>query len=171
MKAFYVFLIALAVVLAGCSTVTGVVSKAVGGGAAKAVQAEVADFKADELLCGNGDTMMETSFYLAKITKSASEATKNQAEVLYVRDGSKEWVVYALKSHKAKKDELAVDAVVLFPDGWAEYESMTAEEYRKARWKLGRITSTDDLFKGIVEVSGQNFYTQLLRVPDGPIEE
>ena len=167
----------LGMVLAGlamllsCSTVSDLVSQAAGGAATKAAVAEVADFKTDELLCGNADSMMDAYYYLAKVTKPASAATKNQTEVIYVKDGSKEWVVYVLKSHKVKKAELEVGAVLLYPTGWAEYDTISAEEYRKATWAPGRVTSTDDLFKGLVEVRGEKFYTQLLRAPDEPIEE
>jgi hypothetical protein len=172
MKAVHVFFTVMAAVamLVSCSTVSDLVSGQISGGAAKAVSAETADFKADELLCGNGDTMMETRYMLAKITTPASAATKNQAEVLYVRDGSKEWVVYGIKSHKARKDELKIDTVVFYPGGWAEYDSIGGEDYRKATWMLGRITSTDEMFKNIVEVNGQKYYVLMLRIPDQSVE-
>jgi hypothetical protein len=164
--------LALVLALASCgTTVSSLVGQATSGAVSKAVEGETAEFKADEVLCGNGDSMMDTNFYLAKVLTPASAQTKNQAEVIYVRDGKKEWVVNVLPSHKARKDEMQVGAVVLYPGGWAEYDSMGAEEYRKARWELGRITSTDEMFKNVVEVKGAKFYLQLLRMPNQPIKE
>jgi hypothetical protein len=163
--------VALILALTSCGTVSSLVGQATSGAVSKAVEGEVAEFKSDEVLSGNGDSMMDTSFYLAKVLTPASPQTKNQAEVVYVRNGSKEWVVNVLPSHKARKDEMQVGAVVLYPGGWAGYDKMGAEEYRKARWNLGRITSTDEMFKNVVEVKGEQFYLQLLRMPDQPIKE
>lgn len=170
MKRIVVLMVSLAALAAllSCSTISeGLVLRAAAGSA----PAEVADFKADEVLVANGDAMMDPPYRLARVLKAASEATKNQAQVVYVRDGSKEWARYVVPSHKANKKELEVGAVVFYPGGWAEYEQMSAEDYRKTDWRLGRVTSTDDLFKGLVEVSGENYYTQWLRIPEGQIEE
>jgi hypothetical protein len=159
------------IALVSCSTVTGLVSKAAGGAAGGAVQGELAEFKADEVLCAADTSMMDAQYYLAKVLKAASADTKNQAQVVYVRNGSTEWVNFVVKSHKAAKKDMEVGKVVFLPGGWAEHNKIDAEEYRKATWVLGRITSTDELFKDIVEVKGDKFYIQLLRIPDQEIEE
>jgi hypothetical protein len=114
---------------------------------------------------------MDAEYVLAKVLKPASTATKNQAQVIFVRDGSTEWVNFVVKSHKASKNEMQVGGIVFRPSGWAEYKDISGEEYRKAAWYLGRITSTDELFKDIVEVKGEKYYIKLLRVPEGEIEE
>ena len=169
MKKIVLLLLASAslVALVSCSTMSSLVSQAAGG----AVQTELAEFKADEVLCASGDSMIDAQYYLAKVLKAASADTKDQAQVVFVRDGSKEWVNFVVKSHKAAKKDMEVGGVVFLPGGWAEYKEIGAEDYRKATWYLGRITSTDELFKDIVEVKGEKFYIKLLRVPDEEIEE
>jgi hypothetical protein len=173
MKKIVLLLLASAALIAlvSCSTMTDLVSKAASGAASGAAQAELAEFKADEVLCAAGDSMMDAQYYLAKVLKAASADTKDQAQVVYVRNGSKEWVNFVVKSHKAAKKDMEIGGVVFMPSGWAEYKEIGAEDYRKARWILGLITSTDELFKNIVEVGGDKFYIQLLRVPDQEIEE
>ena len=127
------------------------------------------DFKKDELLCGKGDgSPMEAEYGVAKVLKTASAETKNQYQALYIQDGSKDWVDFVIPTHKAKKEELGVDAVVLYPSGWAEYSDMGIDDYRKARWFAGLITAVDELFKDLVEIDGQKYNWKFIRVPDDP---
>ena len=127
------------------------------------------DFRKDEVLCGaSEESPLEAEYAVAKVLKAASAETKDQHQVLYVRDGAKAWVDFVVPSHKAKKTEMKVEALVFYPQGWAEYEEMSADDYRKATWGLGLITDTGELFKDLVEIEGSKYYWKLLRVPDYP---
>lgn len=127
------------------------------------------DIKKDELLCSYGQgSPEEVEFFVGKVLKPASADTKNQAQVIYVKDGSKAWVDYVIASHKAKKNEIVVDALVFYPGGWEEYNDMSLDDYRKAGWNVGRITATDEMFKDLVEIGGHKFNWKLIRLPDDP---
>ena len=129
------------------------------------------DFKKDEVLCGYYDDrgLLDNTYHAAKIMTPASSLTKNQAEVIFVRDGKKKWTKYVIPSHKAEKTELKLGVLVL-RHAWASSEDIRAEGYRKQYWSLQRISSTDELFKGVVEVEGQKSHIKWLRIPDQSLE-
>ena len=128
-----------------------------------------ADFKKDEILCGKDEGgPAEIQYWVGKVLKQASPETKNQFQVLYIQNGAKAWVNYVFPSHKAKKEELVIDAIVFYPAGWEEYNDMSVDDYRKASWAVGRVTATDDMFKDLVEVGGSKFNWKFIRVPDDP---
>ncbi|GAB4224673.1 MAG: hypothetical protein Kow009_16290 [Spirochaetales bacterium] len=124
------------------------------------------DFRDGEVLCAAGSDPYSEDFYTARILTQPSAATKNQAEVVYVRDGKKEWVNFVFPSRKATKQDLVVGKVVFAPIWHREDKEISDEDYRKGLWRLGRVTSIDELFKDIVEVNGEKYYWQWLRVPD-----
>ncbi|MCX7788229.1 MAG: hypothetical protein N2442_11095 [Spirochaetes bacterium] len=124
------------------------------------------DFRDGEVLCATGTDPYKADFYLARIVTQASPSTKNQAEVVYVRDGKKEWVNFVFPSRKATKQDLGVGKVLFVPVWHREQKEISDEDYRKGQWELGRVTSVDDLFKDIVEVNGLKYYWQYLRVPE-----
>src|SRR5512136_1931999 len=147
------FLIAVLLV-GGCSSLGGAMShlaSAGGGAAAITASAEPVDFRSDETLCSwEASTMMDSEYWVAKIVTSASSATKNEAEVVYLEDGKRAWAKYVIPSRRAAKSDLAVGAIVFFLSGsLRERDTMAAEEYRKAKWWLGRISSVDELYKNI----------------------
>jgi hypothetical protein len=176
-KALLIVALAL-VVLAGCESVSSVASgaAAVGslagraGGATGPVMAGPADLRSDEVLCAQGDehNPMDASYLAAKVLTPASAATNNQAEVIFV-DGKKAWTKIVLPTHKAAKEEFKVGAVVLF-HVWASQADMTADDYRLHTWDVGRVTSIDEMFKGLVEVSGQKKNTKWIRIPNQPMQ-
>ena len=45
-------------------------------------------------------------------------------------------------------------------------EDMTQDKYRSIYWQYGTITSTDELFKGVVEVGGRPMFVRWVRMPD-----
>ena len=178
MRKIYTLMIALAVlfIMTGCETISDVV----GEPATKAVsKAKISkpekvvggiDFKKDEALCAQYDRPLEdNTFAAAKILTPPSADTKNQAEVLYVGSGEKEWTVAVIPSHKADKDELTLGRLVFYND-YYNHEDVTDDKYRKHDWYLGRISSTDELFKNVVEVKGKKMLVQWIRIPDEPIE-
>lgn len=124
------------------------------------------DFREGEVLCASGTDPYHEDFYTARIVTPPSAATKNQAEVVYLRDGRKEWVNFVLPSRKATKQDLVVGKVLFAPVWHRADKDISDEDYRKGLWKLGRVTSVDELFKDIVEVNGEKYYWQWLRVPD-----
>jgi hypothetical protein len=126
------------------------------------------DFKQGEVLCAAGEKAADQTFRAAKVLKAASDATKNQAQVLYVADGSKEWADFVIPTHPAKKAELIDGAVVFYPEGWAEYDTMSAGDYRSTNWKIGHVTSLDEMFKSFVEVDGSKYTWKFIRIPDNP---
>lgn len=128
-------------------------------------------FKKGEGLCGYYEDrgLLDNTYYVAKVVTAASSQTKNQAEALFVHNGKKKWTKFVIPSHKAKKNELKLGMIV-FRHTWAGGEDISAESYRKQNWYLGRISSTDELFKGVVEVKGKKSYVKWLRVPDQRIE-
>jgi len=56
-------------------------------------------------------------FYVAKVLQPASSATKNQAQVVFVHDGSKSWVNFVVNSRKVTKGDLVVGATVFYLTG------------------------------------------------------
>jgi len=168
MKKIVLFLCAAAVLaLVGCAGMPSV-----GGIVSQGVETGVADFRSDEVLSTTIEgAMLDGQYYLAKVMTPASDATKNQSQVLFVGDGSKAWVQWVIPSRKAVKADFAVGAVVLYPAGWAGYTTISAEEYRANQWKLGRVTSTDELFKDMVEIAGESYSWKMIRVPTVKVEE
>ena len=55
--------------------------------------------------------------------------------------------------------------------GWSGHEEkdVSAEHYRQSSWKLGTVTSTDEMFKNFVEIDGDKYDWRLVRVPDLPL--
>lgn len=150
----------------GVSSISTTVAKgsAVAG---EASQGGDIDFRKDELLCSvSGDRPREEARYKpAKIMTPPSQATRNQAEVLYP-DGTKEWTYIVLPSHKAAESELAVGGEVLYMYYAGDDEEMSQDKYRTNEWQYGTITSTDELFKGVVEVGGRPMFVRWIRIPD-----
>jgi hypothetical protein len=128
-------------------------------------------FKEGEVLCAihEGRDLLENTYYVAKVVNPASPQTRNQAEVIFVHNGKQMWTKYVIPSHKATKEEIKLGTIVL-RHVWASGEDISAESYRKQYWQFGRVSSTDDLFKGVVEVKGQKSNVKWLRIPDKPIE-
>ena len=158
----------------GCSTIEdlvggmspGAVSGAMSGGAASGA----IDFKADEILAAaNESNLIDNIFYVAKVLTSGSESTKNQSEVLFVGNGEKQWSIATIPSHKASKDELTLDRVVFYSD-FSTYEELTEDRYRKRAWRLGRISSVDELFKDVLEVNGTKMFVKWMRIPEASVE-
>lgn len=120
------------------------------------------DFKKDEVLCRSE----AGNFFVGRVLKAASSDTNNQLQALSVADGSTAWVDLILPSHKARKDEIVEGAWAIYPDGYADSDSMSADDYRKVSWRAGRITSTQEMFKNYVEIDGGRYNWKLVRVPD-----
>jgi hypothetical protein len=128
------------------------------------------DFKSGEVLCSHGDgSMTEVNYYAARVLTKPSAATKNQAKVVFL-DGTTQWINYIITSHKATKAEFAVGKWAFRSDvaGW---DNVDQDHYRKARYYLGRITSTDELFKNVVEIDGHKCFVNWVRIPNIAIEE
>jgi hypothetical protein len=172
MKKWFLLCIAglMVFTLFSCDTINKVVS-----GAERvektAAKAGPVDFKSGEVLCSTHecDTITDCSFKAAKILTKPSAATQNQAEVLFT-DGKQKWVQYVVPSHKPSEVELQVGKWVLYMPYESHHEKVDVDNYRKTTWKLGRITSTDELFKDMVEIKGDLRYVKWIRVPDEPIE-
>lgn len=128
-------------------------------------------FKKGEVLCASHESrgLLDNYYYVAKVVTPATAGTKNQAEVIFVHNGKKMWTKYLIPSHKATKEEIKLGMIV-FRHTWASGEDISADSYRKQDWKLGRVSSTDELFKGVVEVRGEKSHVKWLRIPDQPIE-
>ncbi|MDY6934664.1 MAG: hypothetical protein SVZ03_10650 [Spirochaetota bacterium] len=159
-----------------CSTVEGLMSdtnsmKGLASNIPATTSIGGVDFKRGEVLCGwyEDSSLMNNSYYAAKILTPATPATKNQAEVLFVK-GEKKWIKTVLPSHKAQKSELGLNKIVLF-HGYGYRKDMKQDLYRKGSWRLGRITSTDELFKGIVEIKGKKYNIKWIRVTNQPLHE
>ncbi len=190
-----IILVAVALVLGSCASLAeGVLSDALhasisGGGSSggsgnsssntssgssgttASASSAVVDFRSGEILCSaDSGPMMESTYYTAKVLTQASAATKNQAEAVFINNGQKSWVNFVVNSRKAVKSDFTVGATVFFLTGWQSYDEMDADRYRQEPWRLGNITSTDDLYKSRVEVAGNSFNINLLRVPTDPIK-
>ncbi len=127
------------------------------------------DFKSGEVLCSWGDdSMKDSEYYVAKVITPDSPATKNQAEVLFL-DGKQKWINYVIPSHKATKAELTIGANA-FHAGVSEWEECNQDQYRKAGWWLGKVTAVDEMFKGIVEISGRKCHWERVRIPEAIIK-
>jgi hypothetical protein len=162
-----VFVVGLSLFLISCAEVkkmdiAGITSKiptgaVIGGGG----------FLKGEVLCATHESrgLLDNTYYVAKVVTPASAATKNQAEVILVSNGKKMWTRYVIPSHAASKEEIKL-GMILFKHVWAGSEDISAESYRKQDWRLGRVSSTDELFKGVVEVQGDKSRVKWLRIPD-----
>ncbi len=163
------------VLLAGCASmpVTDLASGVLAAGKGVQAAAQVAegvDFRSGEVLASQGtDTDVEAmSYYVSKVVTPASPATKQQAEVLFVEDGKKAWASFVIPTHKAAKAELTVGKLVFVLNSYRDYDAknVSVDEYRKGRWILERITSTDEMFKNRVEAGGDKYHPDLVRIPD-----
>jgi len=172
-KSFLVVLVILTIILSACESVD-VLNKSAqnlkslqsGGAAGGAV-----DFRQGEVLSSNseGSSMTDPEYKVAAVLTAPSAATKNQAEVLFA-SGDKKWVTYTVPSHKASENELKLADYVLFMPYYSDDETVSQESYRSSGWRFGRITSLDELFKGMVEIEGEPNYVKWIRVPDVPVE-
>jgi len=163
------------VMLAGCGSlpVTDLASgvMAAGKGVQAAAQvAEAVDFRSGEVLASDGtDSNVESmSYYVSKVVTPATAATKQQAKVLFIENGKEEWASFVIPTHKAAKAELTVGKLVFVLNNYRDYDAknVSVDEYRKGRWVLERITSTDEMFKNRVEAGGDKFHPDLVRIPD-----
>lgn len=174
---FIVTALALLFIFSGCETMDTVFKGAEVVGEikdktpAKATPVTGLDFKKGEVLCSyyEGKSLVDNTYYTAKILTSASAATKNQAEVIFVDSGKKAWSQFVVPSHKASEKEMELGMLVLF-HVWANNDNMSADNYRKQYWAFGRISSTDELFKGKVEVNGKSMFVKWLRISNQPVE-
>jgi len=130
------------------------------------------DFKSGEVLCASYENkgLKDNEYRVATVATSASPQTNNQAEVIFIRDGEKKWTHYVIPSHKADKSEITLGRIVFRPYHHANADEMETDQYRKNQWYLQRVTSVDEIFKGIVEVDGRNSNIKWLRIPDQAIE-
>lgn len=176
MKKLLIIAVAVALVLfAGCGSlpVTDLASGVLAAGKGVQAAAQVAegiDFRSGEVLASDGtETDVEgMSYFVSKVVTPATAATKQQAEVLFVENGKKAWASFVIPSHKAAKAELTVGKLVFVMANYRDYEAknVSADDYRKARWNLERITSTDELFKNRIEAGGAKYHPDLIRIPD-----
>jgi hypothetical protein len=167
----FVVLVA-ALVLASCSSLANAVLRGSSGVSSVASAAPaVVDFQSGEVLCSTGTVMMEGDYAVAKVLQPASPSTKNQAEVVFINDGSKSWVNFVVNSRKATKEDFTIGATVFYLAGWQSWDDgITSDNYRKEAWYLANITSTEELFKNRVEVGGVSCNIKYLRVPTDPIK-
>ncbi len=187
MKKSLVVLIAFtltAIMSTSCVSVKDVLTSAISGAASGAVTSSASgatstagtgssavDFQPSDILASyNNATKMDSSYAVARILTAATSATKNQAEALFVYDGQKAWVNYTINSRKATKADMQVGSMMFYNNNLANNTETSVDNYRKATWYLGYITSTEELFKGFVEISGSNFYVDYLRVPTDPVK-
>lgn len=157
-----------------CSTIEGFVSdtdnlKGLASNIPATTSIGGVDFKSGEVLCGwyENTSLMNNSYYAAKILTPATPSTKNQAEVLFVK-GETKWTKFVLPSHKANKSELSLNKIILY-HGSGYRKDMDQNLYRKGSWRLGRITSTDELFKDIVEIKGKKYNLKWIRITNRPL--
>jgi hypothetical protein len=166
--------------LASCSSMAGgavsgalsaVTGGAASGGSVAGAAGAVADFQSGEVLASASTrSEMDADFHVAKVLQMATPATKNQAEVVFIDDGSKSWVNYVVNSRKATKADMVVGATMFCLSGWQNHDEIPADSYRKGRWALGTITSVQDLYKNYVEIGGNSYKIDFLRVPTDPIK-
>ena len=167
--------LALIVLFASCGSVpspslSGVVSAVSNGGASIPTASAAIEFQNGEILASPDTSKMSDAGYsVGKVMTPATAATKNQAEVLFVEDGKKYWCNYVLNSRKATKADLVVGTTLAVLVGWAGHDDISADTYRKGTWKLGNVTSTEELFKNHVEVGGEQYNINYVRVPTDPI--
>jgi len=114
--------------------------------------------------------MADARYRVAKVLTPASPATKNQAEAVFIDNGSKSWVNYVVNSRKATKADFAIGAMVFYLEGWANHDKISADTYRKDAWSLGNITSVEYLYKNQVEIGGDLYTTDFIRIPTDPIK-
>ena len=170
MKNFVLFLMIFSLFITGCETlddleqgvskISTTVSK---GGGGTSMPGKI-DFRKDEMLCSvSGDKAMKDARYLpAVILTPGSSSTQNQAEVLFP-DGSKEWTSIVLTSRPVQDSDISLGEDFLYMYHQSDDEDMSQEKYRNNYWQFGTVTSTDELFKGVVEIDGRPMLVKWVR--------
>lgn len=117
------------------------------------------DFKDDEVLAlWDGKPPDDGNFLLAKILTPASEATKGEAEFLFVDSGEVKWTSWYFNSRIPEASELELGMTVLYPyNGMAHFGDLDERGYRTSWWYTGRITDLDELYKDVVGINGDAF--------------
>ncbi len=176
MKKIIVFILFSSLLIASCETfsdleqgvssLSGKISDSSSGTATGAIKDEV-DFRDKEVLCSvSKDASKKEAYYLpALILTEPSSATANQAEVMFA-NGKKDWTHIVLPSRKAQDDDLKIGGSVLFMFYQSDDEDMTEEKYRTNEWQFGNVTSTTELFKGVVEVDGRSVLVKWVRIAE-----
>ncbi len=181
MKKFLGILVAfslIAIVSVSCVSVKDVLTNAISGAASGSSSSASAgtssasiDFQASDVLANfDPGAKMEVAYAVARIVTPASAATKNQAEAIFVSDGKKLWVNYVINSRKATKADMQVGSPIFYNTYVGARSETDIDSYRKGTWYIGYITSTDELFKGLVEIAGNNYFVDFLRVPTDPVK-
>ena len=127
------------------------------------------DLRGKEVLCAvtNEPKLSDNVFAAATVKTSASEKTGNQAQVVFY-NGFTGYTSLVLPTHRAGAEELQIGDTVLFNEMF--YQPITESRYRFSRWYVGRVTSTQQAFKGIVEVNGVDVSIAWIRVQDASDE-
>ena len=174
---YFSTLILFIILLAGCISVGDVIGNATSNVISDAKESTVSgmsegeiDFKSGEVLCAlSAGSLLKSDFLLGKVMTKPSKETKNQAEVIFTGNGEKKWVYALVPSHKATKEDIELGAILMFPS-YADSENLSADNYRKYTWHMGRVSSFDELFKGLVELNGKKKLLKWLRVPEVDVE-
>ena len=95
---------------------------------------------------------------LSKMTIPPSSSSKNEAEMMKIRDGNKVWTKYYHKTVVARKADLKLGTVVVaFNDNNRDDIYMAPDSKESSRggaWFMGKVIDMTDLFKGYVTVAG-----------------
>ncbi len=158
----------LLALLPGCETIR----RFTGVGPTIATQTLTIDFRPGEQLVSirDQDSIVSDRFKAGRIMTVPSEATQNQAEAI-LADGTRRWSRHVLDTRKATPADLYVGRMVLYMR-WSHYSNdrMTQDTYRNSEWYFGRVTSVDQLFRGRVEIAGNDMNVSWVRVTDALVE-
>ena len=102
----------------------------------------------------------------------ATTDTKNEGEFLFVNRGTSRWTPWFHESYIPQKEELDIGMKVFYcNNGKAHLGPMDRDSYRDSWWYIGRITETDDLFKGVITINGDPYQLEAIRLPVESFEE
>jgi len=106
---------------------------------------------------------------LAKMKQPSTAKTKREAQFFRLHDSKDIWVKYFWKTRLAEEGDIKVGALVICFEGNGKsnvyYAPENKNSARTARWFMGRVTDTSDLYKGAVQIDRYNCSPEAIRVP------
>ncbi len=166
---------------AGCATMEDMMEDAAGDMISSGVESTTSsatggtggpvDFREGELLAAyEGRDRDDANYLVAKVLNAATADTKGEGEFIFVENGETRWTNLFFETRKATEADLTLGRLVFYPyDGRATFSDITAESYRNSWWYIGRISGTDELYKKVVEINGDPYQIEAVRVSLEPL--
>jgi hypothetical protein len=127
------------------------------------------DLVEGEVLCSMSDipSVIDSAYMAGRVEIPPDTAKEGHARVINTHSGDSYWSRYLMPSHVPSVEELRAGQLILWNESFVEPDP--AEwAYRNQLWRFGLVTSTKEIFKGVIEVNNIRGYLQWCRLPDVP---